>query len=346
MAEPHQSTDKTYASGHRSALQHSAADSRGRPGDPVRANPSQNLSSANRSTDKYYANAQGQGPTVQGSTTLPVEHPQSTAAIRLTSESEVVVQRDAIIERLKAGNPRVVIEIEAKDVVSLERLMRTQLELAVARGRITRDQFLRILYSRVTEDLPAEAVAEGTPYVTEAPPDPDLVPVAEVEDDLAVGVDMEAFVKGADAAPATGLEGTPVVETESDEDEDAEAVAALDRSAAAPEEEDVDDPDEDEDVDDPDEDEDVDDPEEEAPATETDAPVTEPAAKPEPGLEGTPVAPAAETESDDEPESDDEDTDDEPESDDEDEDTDDEPDANDDTGETDYFADDDDDDEE
>lgn len=177
-------TDSIYGSGNRSALQHTNADRRGRPGEPLRANATVSPDPHNSSTDKYYANQNApKTPMPEAELKAPVIR-EGVARFVLKSEVDVNEVRDQAILALHK-EARVVITVTGDNVESLERLLRTQMNLAVTRERITEGQYREMYFTAGVEMTDAESLIDDIP---EAEDDGD--PMAnDIED-------FDEFVKG------------------------------------------------------------------------------------------------------------------------------------------------------
>ncbi len=250
-------TDHIYGSGQPSVIQNAAADRRGRPGDPLRANPSFTPDVDNESTDKYYANMPGSDGAVVATPdeTKSVMHPKSTTPLMLSNEADLGGVLDLAIDRVRSGQRQVLIQVTDAD---LERRLEARLDMAQARESIdaTQRQAIRVgrpvnLLDAVVEPPTEKGLTEKE--VEEMLPDREPTSTVASEEDLALDIDPEAFVNGEipeealDAPILAGLAGTPVkrANTVTEDilaEEDKKAIASIDATlAAANEEDDTDD---------------------------------------------------------------------------------------------------------
>lgn len=256
-------TDHIYGSGNRSVIQNAAGDRRGRPGEPLRANPSFTPDADNESTDKYYANMPGSGGAVAPSPneTKPVMHPESTTPLTLSNEADLGGVLDLAIDRVRSGQRQVLIQVTDAD---LERRLAARLDMAQARESIDAGQRQAIRVGRPVNLLDAVVEPPTEKGLTEKEvekmlPDRKPTTVAATEEDLALDIDVDAFVNGEvpeealDAPILDGLAGTPAKPpllpplktlTEMGAEEDQKFIDAVDATlAGANEEDDTDDDD-------------------------------------------------------------------------------------------------------
>jgi hypothetical protein len=185
-------------------------------------------------------------------------HPESTTPLMLSNEADLGGVLDLALDRVRAGQRQVLIQVTDAD---LERRLEARLDMAQARESIDATQRQAIQVGRPVNLLTAAEPTGLTDEEVEAaitPKEPTSVMASE--DDLALDVDVDAFVNGdipeeaLDAPILGGLAGTavsppdgssdrpPTVMEEIAAEEDQRAVDAVDATlAAANEEDDTDD---------------------------------------------------------------------------------------------------------
>jgi hypothetical protein len=254
MAGPLGDGDSPYRSGQRSAIDNSGSDRRGRPGDPLKANPSATLHRDNQNTNKYYAEAVGEGAAVPesggaapGGGGRPVEPGapvQNTQPLLLENESDVSKIRGRIIQRLEAGQDRVVVQLGSDDPGKLQRLLRTQLDLAVAREQITEEQYRDVYFAGAPAKAPPKAEQVPEAADDELPDDFDAFVKRTDEQSEEDPVDAEhARIEEETAAmneAQAGLDATPAPEAEDGADDEDDGDSADDTDEDDTDEDDVD----------------------------------------------------------------------------------------------------------
>ena len=189
-------TNHIYASGQPSVIQNSGGDRHGRPGDPLKANPSFDPNKEDAGADKYYRNVAGSGAAVPNkkADTVSIYSPQSTTPLMLSNESELGGVLDLSLDRVRAGQRKVIVQVTDAD---LTRRLKARLDMAQARGSIDMKQRKAIQVGRPVNMLDAAVPTGLTPEEVEAKlPDRTPTTAAAAEEDLALDVDPMAYVNG------------------------------------------------------------------------------------------------------------------------------------------------------
>lgn len=215
-------TDHIYGSGNRSVVDNNMADRKGRPGEPVLANPSYDGSINKSSADKYYRNLGSQGSAVMQPVAVGVGSANEPDIV-LADESEFGGVVDKALERVRATNRPVKIQVLN---TGLSKRLGAQFDMLQHKESISAVQRQLIVIGRPVELMDAQAVES---LITDKTP----TTAAPADDDLATGLDMDAYIKGEladdvlDPAPAAQVEDTD------DEDTDDDPAAGLTGTVAA-----------------------------------------------------------------------------------------------------------------
>jgi len=272
MSDHPKNTNHIYGSNNKSVVDNRHGDRKGRPGQPLKANPSYLTNKDNPSADKYYRNPTEGGQEVAPNSNVSTSsylHPQSTAPLSLTNEADMGGVFDLILGRLRSGQAKVIVQVTD---ANLERRLDARLDMAQARQQIDNRQRAAVQIGRPAA-LSAATVAAPTPTPTTE---------RQADDDLASDIDPEAYVNGElpEDAIDTNASAVAVIEgpeAGTDEGEDLGEEPGPEGEPGEPQasdgdggDDDDDDDDGDDGDDDDDEEEDDDDGEEEAPEGEED----------------------------------------------------------------------------
>ena len=202
MAENPGTTDHIYGSGEKSVINNAAGDRKGRPGQPLKANPSYEGGDNDPSTDKIYMDPREKGKKGQAVLTQGPSTMRAAAAptLVLKSEAELGGIMDMALDQLRDGHAKVIIHVTD---AHLQRQLEARLDMAVARERIDKTHRDRIKVGRPVDLLEAAV--------------PEPVTAQAASDDLAAGIDPGAYVRGdlpENAIEQAGLAGTPAMEKE------------------------------------------------------------------------------------------------------------------------------------
>ncbi|MHC4608798.1 MAG: hypothetical protein ACYS7M_00440 [Planctomycetota bacterium] len=194
-----QGTDGVYGSGNRSAIQQTNADRKGRPGTPLKSNPTPTYNPQDQHPEKYYAanprSAQPGGVIKQEAPVAMPEIREGVAKIQMKNETDVNRVRDQAIDAVRRG-ARAVVIVDGEDNAKLERLLRTQMELSVARQQLTEGQY-RDVYFNMGVGMPdVDGLIDEIPEAEEDDPMandiPDFDAFVKRTDEVEIGVDMGA----------------------------------------------------------------------------------------------------------------------------------------------------------